>query len=193
MGGEGNTRKIIIKTKAGLILENQLNPLISELGTAADLLQEVWNEYLCQTLWTDRINDNSCTCSKFSYACKCHDDSFLNIHFKEKSEWLHVLVCILKQEMLNIQIHHTSIFLKGSWLWKEMQTVVVKSATPPHPHPPPPPATNTQTHNSGTGYTLVLATDTQLRALPKCWLKTLLHGSLFLPGLQGKLELSLLP
>ena len=139
MGGEGNTRKIIIKTKAGLILENQLNPLISELGTAADLLQEVWNEYLCQTLWTDRINDNSCTCSKFSYACKCHDDSFLNIHFKEKSEWLHVLVCILKQEMLNIQIHHTSIFLKGSWLWKEMQTVVVKSATPPHPHPPPTP------------------------------------------------------
>lgn len=41
MGGERNTRKIIIITKAGLILENQLNPLISELGTAADLLQEV--------------------------------------------------------------------------------------------------------------------------------------------------------
>lgn len=41
VGGEGNTRKIIIKTKAGLILENQLNSLISELGTAADLLQEV--------------------------------------------------------------------------------------------------------------------------------------------------------
>ena len=30
------------------------------------------------------------------------------------------------------------------------------------------PTTNTQTHTSGTGYTLVLATDTQLRALPKC-------------------------
>lgn len=95
-----------------------------------------------------------------------------------------VLVCFLKQEILNVQIHHLNVCIKVSSLWKQMLNSSSLSAAAPHTH--------ALTHAAPRQEPHFFTSDTQLSVLPKCYTNTFFH-SFSSPNLQGKLGLSLLP